>query len=160
MCGRGRPGPASARALATSCASAIGSAAGNQGYEQIPAIAVAIGELTARREALRSRSARILSVSVAMAYSLHSSLEFPSLRHHFLRRRAREAAPYGFGVERFEPNGQNADDNDRGVLSRHRAWDGFDKIDMGRRFAWKELQTAIRFERVWIESNRMMGNRV
>jgi hypothetical protein len=65
----------------------------------------------------------------------------------------------GFCVEGFEPNGQNADDNDCGVLSRHRAWDGFDKIDMGRRFAWKNLQTVIQLERVG-ESNRMMGNRV
>jgi hypothetical protein len=94
-----------------------------------------------------------------MAYSLHTSLELPSLRHHFLRRRSREAASYGFGVERFEPNGQNADDNDCGVLSRHGAWVGFDKIDVGRQLAWKELQTVIHFERAG-ESSRMMGNRV
>jgi hypothetical protein len=65
----------------------------------------------------------------------------------------------GFGVERFEPNRQNADDNDCGVLSCHRAWGGFDKMkwtDGSRGKIYTPGFTTSEFG----ESNRRMGNRV
>ena len=54
-----------------------------------------------------------------------TSLDFPSPRHRFLQRSAVATAEDGLGVERFETDGQNADDNDRGTCSSRFARAGF-----------------------------------
>jgi hypothetical protein len=86
-----------------------------------------------------SREFRTIRSQWHIPCTVHSN--FPVFATVFFGGELDSAESYGIGVERFEPNRQNADDNDCDVLSRHKAWGGFDKLtwsdgSSGKSYKW------------------------
>ncbi len=95
--------------------------------------------------------------TVAMAYSLHRSLEFPSLRQHFFEKGVGSMVTYGFGAEGLEPGDQNADHNDGGDFSRYGSWDDFEKLTDIADSGGKSYKHETRPQEWEFESKRKMG---